>query len=161
MMIGLMIDDNDDWFFWIYLKRKHTDNFFLFFLLFFFLNIKTGRPWMKGLLENHFLFLAVFLCIAFVAFCAWEISPEFNRMMHMHAFPDDEFRFTTIFLCLASVFGTFVVDRICVALFAPTVGKAIWAEASKTTISDTFPVFMTLGKVVLGFIVVGSGNPLM
>ena len=82
-------------------------------------------------------------------------------MMHMHEFPNDEFRFTTIGLCLASVFGTFIIDRICVAIFAPTVGKAIWAEAAKTTIWDTLPVFQTLGKVIVGFIVVGSGNPLI
>ena len=116
---------------------------------------------MKGLLENHFLFIAVFLCIAFVAFCAWEISPEFNRLMHLEGFPDDEFRISVIGLCLASVFGTFIVDRICVILFAPTVGKAMLVEASKTRCGDTWPVFATLGKVILGFGVVGSGNPLI
>lgn len=116
---------------------------------------------MKGLLENHFLFLSVFLCIAFVAFCAWEMNPTFNTMMHLAPFPDDEFRISVIGLCLASVFGTFVIDRICVILFAPTVGKAMLVEASKTTLWDTLPVFKTMGKVILGLGVVGSGNPLI
>jgi hypothetical protein len=116
---------------------------------------------MKGLLENHFLFLSVFLCIAFVAFCAWELSPQFNGLMHLAPFPDDEFRFSVIGLCLASVFGTFVIDRICVILFSPVVGRAMLVEASKTTLWDTLPVFKTLGKVILGFIIVGSGNPLI
>ncbi len=116
---------------------------------------------MKGLLENTFLFLAVFLCIAFVAFCAWEISPEFNKLMHMHAFPDDEFRFTVIGLCLAAVFGTFCVDRICVLVFSREVGGAMLEEAAKTTPMDFLPVFSTLGKVIGGFILVGTGNPLV
>ncbi len=122
---------------------------------------RAGRPWMKGLLENTFLFLAVFLCIAFVAFCAWEISPEFNKLMHMHAFPDDEFRFTVIGLCLAAVFGTFCVDRICVLVFSREVGGAMLEEAAKTTPMDFLPVFSTLGKVIGGFILVGTGNPLV
>jgi cation-transporting ATPase 13A1 len=138
------------------------DSFVLFSLfLRLFVALFPGRPWMKGLLENHFLFLSVFLCIAFVAFCAWEMNPTFNTMMHLAPFPDDEFRISVIGLCLASVFGTFVIDRICVILFAPTVGKAMLVEASKTTLWDTLPVFKTMGKVILGLGVVGSGNPLI
>ena len=40
-----------------------------------FVNYK-GRPWMKGLLENHALFLSVFLCAAGVAVCAWAVNPQ-------------------------------------------------------------------------------------
>ena len=116
---------------------------------------------MKGLLENHFLFLAVFTCIAFVAFCAWEVSPQFNAMMHLKAFPDDDFRLTVVMLCVASVFGTFIVDRISVAIFAPQVGKELVKQAAATSITDIFPVFWTIGKVLVGFLVVGSGNPLI
>ena len=41
----------------------------------FFANYK-GRPWMKGMLENHPLFLSVFLCIAGVVVAAWEMVPQ-------------------------------------------------------------------------------------
>ena len=40
-----------------------------------FVNYK-GRPWMKGLLENHALFLSVFLCAAGVAVRARAVGDE-------------------------------------------------------------------------------------
>ena len=33
--------------------------------------LTSRRPWMKGILENHPLFLSVFASVAGVAFCAW------------------------------------------------------------------------------------------
>lgn len=56
-----------------------------------FVNYK-GRPWMKGLLENHALFLSVFLCAAGVAVCAWAVNPQLNGLIHLAEFPDDDFR---------------------------------------------------------------------
>lgn len=38
-----------------------------------FVNYK-GRPFMKGMLENHALFWSLFLCIAGITFAAWEVK---------------------------------------------------------------------------------------
>lgn len=35
-----------------------------------------GRPWMKGISENHPLFLSVFACVAGCAVCAWGAFPQ-------------------------------------------------------------------------------------
>ncbi len=44
-----------------------------------FANYK-GRPWMKGMLENHPLFLSVFLCIGAVVVASWEMVPQLNEV---------------------------------------------------------------------------------
>ena len=51
-----------------------------------------GRPWMKGLTENHALFLSVFACVAGCAACAWGLFPELNALIHLEEFPNDPFR---------------------------------------------------------------------
>jgi hypothetical protein len=51
-----------------------------------------GRPWMKGCIENHPLFLSVVASAVGVAACAWEVSPYINNLIHLEAFPNDEFR---------------------------------------------------------------------
>ena len=48
---------------------------------------------MKGLTENHALFLSVFACVVGCAACAWGVFPELNQMIHLEAFPNDSFRF--------------------------------------------------------------------
>merc|ERR550537_1578707 len=83
-----------------------------------FVNYK-GRPWMKGLLENHALFLSVFLCIAGVAACAWGFSPELNSLIHLEPFPDDSFRWQVMALVALSIVGTFIWDRFITMIFAP------------------------------------------
>ena len=50
-------------------------------------------------------------------------------MIHLEPFPDDEFRWTVIKLVCASIVGTFIWDRICIALFAPQVFGAMLNEA--------------------------------
>lgn len=58
----------------------------------FFANYK-GRPWMKGMMENHPLFLSVFLCVGGVVVASWEIVPQLNEVLQLAPFPDDEFRY--------------------------------------------------------------------
>ena len=120
-----------------------------------FVNYK-GRPWMKGLLENHALFLSVFITIGGVVFFAWGLSPEINKLVHLEAFPDDAYRFKVMGLVLASLFGTFIWDRLCTALFAPRIFKAMLSEAAKTTVADVLPIFKTLGYVAGGLAVFGT-----
>jgi magnesium-transporting ATPase (P-type) len=63
----------------------------------FFANYK-GRPWMKGMLENHPLFLSVFACIGGVVVAAWEFVPQLNEIIQLAPFPDDAFRSVHLFL---------------------------------------------------------------
>ena len=58
----------------------------------FFANYK-GRPWMKGMLENHPLFLSVFACIGGVIVAAWEFVPQLNELIQLAPFPNDAFRY--------------------------------------------------------------------
>ena len=121
----------------------------------FFANYK-GRPWMKGMLENHALFLSVFLCIGGVVVASWEMVPQLNELIQLAPFPDDVFRYKVVLLVVATIFGTFLWDRLCVLLFAPRVAKAMASEASKTQLSDLAPIGMTLLKVAGGVFLLGT-----
>jgi cation-transporting ATPase 13A1 len=125
-----------------------------------FVNYK-GRPWMKGIMENHALFLSSFLCIILVAICAWEMVPQLNGLIHLAPFPDDTFRFKVMGLVFASLGGTFIWDRLMIMLFAPEVWKAMIDNAQATTRKDISDVFSTLGKVLLVIGVYLTGNPLI
>lgn len=116
---------------------------------------------MKGLLENHPLFLSVFMCIAGVAGCAWGIRPELNELIHLEAFPDDEFRWKVMGLVFLSLGGTFIWDRLITALFAPDIFNAMLTEAKKTTFADILPILMTAGKVAGGLVILANGNILV
>ena len=48
-----------------------------------------------------------------------------------------------IYTLLASLVGTFLWDRLCVALFAPHIMAAQLAEAKSTTWKDFIPVLRT------------------
>jgi manganese-transporting P-type ATPase len=93
----------------------------------FFANYK-GRPWMKGMLENHPLFLSVFACIGGVIVAAWEMVPQLNEMIQLAPFPNDYFRYKVVILVASTILGTFLWDRLCVFVFAPQVFKASMGE---------------------------------
>ena len=120
-----------------------------------------GRPFMKGLSENHPLFLSVFACVAGCICCAWGTFPEINALIHLEAFPDDDFRFKVIGLVMASLAGTFIWDRLCTAVFAPQIFKAMLDEAKTTTLADCFPALQSLGKVVGVLVLLSQGNILV
>merc|ERR1712034_103441 len=106
---------------------------------------------MKGLVENRPLFLSIFILFIAVAACAWEMFPEGNRMIHLSPFPGDEFRWQIMGMVSASVFGTFVWDRLCVMFFAPDIWKAMVDSAKKTTFKDDIlPVFTDCVKIIVG-----------
>ncbi|KAH9255129.1 hypothetical protein BASA81_006888 [Batrachochytrium salamandrivorans] len=125
-----------------------------------FVNYK-GRPFMKGMLENHTLFLSLFVCIGGVAFASWEVLPEFNRALHFYPFPDDEYRVRVITQVMMVVLGTFVWDRMVIAVFAPEIFRAMWQETLKTKVTDVLPVFASVFKVFVGFALLGTGNPIV
>ena len=117
-----------------------------------------GRPWMKGLLENHALFLSLFLSVAGVVLCAWNVFPAGNAMIHLAPFPDDGFRWTIVGLVLASLAGTFLWDRLCTVVFAPHIAKAQWDEGKKTTFADVQPILATAAKGAGGTFLLVQGN---
>jgi len=125
-----------------------------------FVNYK-GRPWMKGIMENHALFLSSFGCILMIACCAWELVPQVNELLHLAPFPNDGFRFQVMSLVFLSLGGTFIWDRICIALFAPDIMKAMMDNAKETTMEDIMQVLRTLGKVLGCLAVYLTGNPLI
>jgi cation-transporting ATPase 13A1 len=123
-----------------------------------FVNYK-GQPWMKGVTENRALFLSVFVVAAAVAAAAWEFSPELNGLIHLSPFPDDRFRWAIMGLVGLTLVGTFVWDRLCVAIFAKDIFRAMIDSAKETTFQkDILPIFITAGKVLMVFVILGTGN---
>jgi len=123
-----------------------------------FVNYK-GQPWMKGVVENRALFLSVFVVAGSVAAAAWELSPELNGLIHLSPFPDDKFRWGIMSLVGLTLVGTFIWDRLCVAIFAPEIFNAMVQSAKQTTFKgDILPVFKTAGKVLMVFAILGTGN---
>lgn len=92
---------------------------------------------MKGMLENHALFLSVFACIGGVVVASWEMVPKLNEILQLAPFPDDAFRYKVVALVTATILGTFLWDRFCTYLFAPAVFKAMRDEARKTTLKTS------------------------
>lgn len=125
-----------------------------------FVNYK-GRPFMKGLLDNHALFLSLFICIGGVAFAAWEVLPEANKMLHFYPFPDDAYRWTVMRNIFLVVGGTFIWDRLMTAIFAPKVFRAMVDEAKATRPFDLIPILTSLGKTIIGFAIFSTGNPII
>ena len=126
----------------------------------FFANYK-GRPWMKGMLENHALFLSVFLCVGGVVLASWEFVPQLNELIQLAPFPDDVFRYKVVALVLATIAGTFAWDRLCTAIFASKIAGAMFNEVKRTKLVDLVPVGLTFLKVLAGLCVLGTGNILL
>ena len=66
----------------------------------------------------------VFACVLGCAACAWGVFPEVNALIHLEEFPNDPFRWKVMALVATSLAGTFIWDRLCVAIFAPKIFKA-------------------------------------
>lgn len=127
----------------------------------FFANYK-GRPWMNGMMENHALFLSVFLCVAGVIVAAWEMIPALNDLLQLTPFPEENyFRYRVVLLVMSTIVGTLLWDRLCVRIWAPEVSKATWEEIMKTSFSDFLPILKTVGLIALGLFVLGTGNILL
>merc|ERR1712050_810461 len=90
-----------------------------------------------------------------------ELMPEANALIHLAPFPDDVFRWKVMGLVFASLGGTFIWDRICIAIFAPEIMAAMVENAKETTAKDVMDVLTTLGKVVGCLMVYLTGNPII
>merc|ERR1719383_1670051 len=124
-----------------------------------FVNYK-GQPWMKGLLENQPLFLSLFVCIGLVGICAWGVVPQLNELLNLVVVPED-LRPTVMITLVISVLGSFCWDRLCTAIFAPHVFKAMLDSALAVIFHDLFPLFKTVGYLAGGLVVLGLGNPIL
>ena len=107
---------------------------------------------MKGMLENHPLFLSVFLCVGGVIVASWEMAPQLNEMIQLAPFPNDAYRYKVVALVVSTIFGTILWDRLCTMMFAPQVFKAMSKEASKTTLNDIKPVSRCTCGVMYGLV---------
>lgn len=64
-------------------------------------------------------------------------------------------------LVAATIFGSFLWDRLCTMIFAPRIFKAMLDEAGKTTLADFLPVVGTAFKIAAGLMILGTGNILV
>jgi len=124
-----------------------------------FVNYK-GRPWMKGLLENQPLFLALCSCFGLVVVCAWGFSPWLNNMLNLVVIPAG-LRTQVVISITVSLCGTFVWDRLMVFIFAPYIFKCYKDEVMATTLNDFMPLLQTVGLVSGAVILLGSGSPVL
>ena len=82
-------------------------------------------------------------------------------MLQLAPFPSDAYRYKVVALVVATILGTFLWDRLCVMIFAPSVFKAMRQEAAKVTLKDLYPILMTIVKVVGVVFILGTGNLLL
>lgn len=121
-----------------------------------------GSPWMQGALENKALFISMFACGLGITVCASGYIPAVNSMLELLVVPA-EMRSQLYMLLLLSTIGTFVLDRLVVAVFAPKIFRASTIEPlMKTTIADFIPIVKMCGYIAGGVVVapILLGNPI-
>jgi cation-transporting ATPase 13A1 len=120
-----------------------------------------GQPWMKGATENHALCLTLgSLCVG-VTVLTFTMYPELNEMLDMEPFPNDEFKYKVIFLVFMSLLGSFIVDRICLAIFSRDIFYAQMEQILLMRPEHFAAPMMTVMKILGGLWVMGSGNLLL
>ena len=95
-----------------------------------------GRPWMKGATENPGLLYSLALCVAGVIVAAWELVPMLNSYLGLVALPSDEARYQLLAILAATLLGSLLWDRLCVALFAPRIFGAQLKELASLRLGD-------------------------
>ena len=121
-----------------------------------------GSPWMQGALENKALFISMFACGLGITVCASGYIPMVNSMLELLVVPD-EMRTNLYWLLALSTLGTFVVDRLVVAIFAPRIFYASAVQPlMKTTLADFAPILKTCAYIAGGVLVLPLllGNPI-
>merc|ERR1719181_2441729 len=117
-----------------------------------------GQPWMKGATENHALLLTLGGLCAGLTILTFTMYPELNTMLDMEPFPNDEFKYKVIFLVFMSLLGSFIVDRMCVAIFSRDIFKAQMEQFALLRVQDLTAPLMTVGKILGVLWILGSGN---
>jgi len=120
-----------------------------------------GQPWMKGATENHALCLTLGCLIIGVSLLTFTVYPELNTMLDMEPFPNDEFKYKVIFLVFMSLVGSFIADRLCVAIFSRDIFYAQFQQLLLLRPQHLMQPMMTIGKILGVLWVLGSGNLLL
>merc|ERR1719487_1071936 len=120
-----------------------------------------GQPWMKGATENHALCLTLGCLIIGVSLLTFTVYPELNTMLDMEPFPNDEFKYKVIFLVFMSLVGSFIADRVCVAIFSRDIFYAQFQQLLLLRPQHLMQPMMTIGKILGVLWVLGSGNLLL
>jgi cation-transporting ATPase 13A1 len=120
-----------------------------------------GQPWMKGATENHALCLTLGSLVVGVTTLTFTVYPELNEMLDMEPFPNDEFKYKVIFLVFMSLLGSFIVDRLCLAIFSREIFVAQMEQIIYLRPQHLMSPFMTILKILGGLWVLGSGNLLL
>mmetsp|Transcript_8956 Transcript_8956/g.20568 ORF Transcript_8956/g.20568 Transcript_8956/m.20568 type:complete len:719 (-) Transcript_8956:368-2524(-) len=79
-----------------------------------------GRPFMLAATENAPMGYSLLAVTVGVFVCAFEVLPWLNDLLKLVPMPSDEFRTKMLTALAASIFGSLIWDRVCVAIFAPT-----------------------------------------
>merc|ERR1719231_1364529 len=91
---------------------------------------------MKGATENPALLYSLAACVAGIVVCAWEMVPSLNSALGLVTLPSDELRYQLLAIIGVTLVGSFVWDRLCVAIFAPRIFASQLNELYSLSISD-------------------------
>ena len=80
-----------------------------------------------------------------------------NETLKLVDVPED-LRIKLMGMLAMSLGGAFVWDRLMHFIFAPEIFQVMWENVKTTTVKDWMPVFKTVGMVVGGLVVLGTGN---
>ena len=110
-----------------------------------------GRPWMRGATENPGLLYSLVACAAGVIVAAWELIPQLNSTLGLVPLPSDEMRYKLLSILAVTLVGSFVWDRLCLAIFAPHIFMSQIRELASLRFSDFWGPnsAKTLGQVAL------------
>lgn len=118
-----------------------------------------GQPWMRGICENHYLFVSLFGVFALVALCSFELAPFVNDTFNLVPLPK-HMRGVMMTAILMSLFGTFCWDRLCMSIFAPEVFQAMVDQMNQIQKEDLIPPMKAAICVGCGVAMTVSSNPL-
>jgi cation-transporting ATPase 13A1 len=79
----------------------------------------------------------------------------------MEPFPNDEFKYKVIFLVFMSLIGSFIADRLCLAIFSRDIFYAQLEQILLIRPQHLMSPLMTIGKILGGLWILGSGNLLL
>ena len=82
--------------------------------------------------------------MAGVIVAAWELVPMLNSYLGLVALPSDTARYQLLSILAATLLGSLVWDRLCVALFAPQIFAAqVWPSAWRRGLLATYCLPLT------------------
>ena len=99
---------------------------------------------MNGITENNLLLFALSCVSVMAAAAASNQLPILNTWLQLVEYPDQAFRASFIKIMQLNIIGVFLVDRLCVAIFAPRLFVEIMRA---TSMKDVWKVVKVVGGV--------------